>query len=421
MVTASPLFFDFSRYCPQPSCGEGVDALSRFCPYCGSSIVACPACPAANRLLARHCRACRTELAAEVWPLRAGLAASKVSFQTIRHLEAAHTPQRFGVEVMAQPVAADGLIIVPLATGAVALVSDTVGQMMGQIQVGETIAVAPALHCGFLYVASGKRVLAFDLARFLDQQLRLEPRPAWSVELAGQDVVQPLLSDDAAIYAMTRADGQMMLDALSTADGRRLWPQPARFAASHCLPPAMVSGRLLVITDAGLAYVISPADGHTYTSLNLGRQVARQVGPYVVGNRALIVDALNNVLEVVITDAGPLVNPLYNHRARVASLAASDDFIAIGHMAGVALLDARGHQLWSNNQMESVSVAPILAGHSLFVLDDAGNGLLFDVLNANPASRVRLFAGEVNTPPLLTHARVVALNAAGDLVMLKWS
>lgn len=421
MVTASPLFFDFSKYCPQPSCGEGVDALSRFCPHCGSGIVACPACPATNRLLARYCRACRTELAAEVWPIHTGLVASKVRFQTIRHLEAAYTPQRFGVEVMTQPVAGDGLIIVPLATGAVALVSDVVGQMMGQIQVGGTIAVAPALHCGFLYVASGNRVLAFDLARFLDQQLRLEPRPTWSVELAGQAIVQPLVRDEAAIYTMARDDGQMLLDALSATDGRRLWPQPARFATSRCLPPALVNGRLLVITDAGLVYVIRPEDGHIHTSLNVGRQIALQVSPYVVGNRALIVDALNNVLEVVVTDAGPLVNPLYNHRARVASLAASDDFIALGHMAGVALLDARGHQLWSNDQMESVSVAPIIAGQSLFVLDDAGNGLLFDVLNANPVTRIRLLAGEVNTPPLLTHARVVALNAAGDLVMLKWN
>src|ERR1051325_6887153 len=124
MVTASPLFFDFSNYCPQPSCGETVEASARFCPHCGASVTACPACCATNRLLARHCRACRTELAAEVWPIRAGLAASKVRFQTIHQLEATRAPQRLGVEVLAQPVAPDGLIIVPLATGAIALVSD---------------------------------------------------------------------------------------------------------------------------------------------------------------------------------------------------------------------------------------------------------------------------------------------------------
>jgi hypothetical protein len=422
MVAAS-LFFEFSKYCPQPSCGEPLQTGPRFCAQCGAGIINCHSCRSTNRLLALHCRACGEDLAAEVWPMHAGLKAGCLSFNTIHSIEDMRppTPHRLSARLLAPLIAADGVIVASLNNGSIALLDEARQGEIGRLQVPEPIAVTPAIDRGFLYVAAGKHIFAFDLPRYLDQQSKLDFRPAWSFAAEGSSIFQPLLIDKRAAYLVSQDGGRAILDAISSDGSGRAWTEPVRLDTYRVTPPVLVRDQLLIATAEGEVSVIDPIEGRVLDRFSIGRRVDLQVTPFVTGNQLLLVDTDNNVLELQVTGGRPLTSVLYGHRARITSLAASNDYIAIGHMAGLTLLTSRGRPKWSNDSMEPILVAPIIAGDSVFAIDSSGTGLLFDALRSNPKARVRLLSGEINTPPILTRSKIMAANGSGEVVAIAWS
>lgn len=426
MVT-SPILFEFSSYCPHLACGEPIEndtaAPVRFCPHCGADIINCASCRATNRLLAVRCRGCGRGLNSEVWPMQAGLFASVIAFNSIQSIDQSGpiVPFRLGARVLAQPVAADGLIAVPLDDGCVSIVSELHCRRVGRVSVGAPIAVTPALKNGFLFVGAGRKAFSFDLAAFMYQPSRLHLIPVWTFECAGSEIAQPLLADARSIYLLSRDGSEAILEAVAQLDGERVWAQPLRFSTSQTAPPLLIGERLMVITLAGEVSVIEPETGQVVESFPLGRRVAPQVPPFVIGNRALVADREGNLIQLLLSESGPLVTTIYNHGSRIASLSASEEFIAIGHMAGLTLLNSRGHLLWASDGTEAISVAPIIAGKSVFALDDSGTGLLFDSLRATPAGRVKLLSGEITLPPLMTRSRIAAVNGSGEVVAIGWS
>ena len=426
-MIASPILFELSSSCPHVGCGEAIDndagAASRACPRCAADIINCEFCRATNRLLAVHCRGCGRGLNSEVWPMQAGLAATAIAFASIQSIDQSRpvVPFRLGARILAQPVAADGVLALPLDDGSVSIVSELQCRQVGRVPVGAPVDVAPALKDGFLFVGAGRKAVCFDLAAFMDRPSRVDLKPVWTFECSGSEIVQPLLVDAGSIYLLSRDGSEAILEAVELVDGKQVWAQPLRFNTSQTAAPLAIRDRLVLITLAGEVSVIDPETGQIVESFPLDRRPAPQVPPFVTGNRALIADREGNLVQLLLIDSGPLVTTIYSHGSRIASLSANQEFIAIGDMAGLTLLNSRGHLLWASDGAEAISVAPIVAGKSVFALDDSGAGLLFNSLRATPAGRVKLLSGEISLPPVMTRSRIAAANAGGEVVTIEWS
>ncbi len=426
LMSSSPVLFEFSKYCPHLDCGEPLDidpaAPARFCVHCGSDITICSTCGATNRLLAVYCRGCGDHTHSEVWPMHAGLRANEIQLgpiQTVNQVQSPF-PRHLGSSVLAHSIAADGIIMAPLSDGAITLISEFSGKVIGQIPVHEKISVTPALNEGFLFVAVGNSVHSFDLAYFLRHATQSLPKPAWTYQTAGSVITDPLLIDNKSIYVTSKNDSNLILEAVSQATGVRAWPQYLLLGETNIIPPVMVGNYIIVVNQAGGAIVIDSQDGTTVQTFLLQRDPDLHVAPFVTGNRVLVADTNGGLHEIALTETGAVGTLIYSHQARIVSLTANEEHIVLGHTAGLTLLTSRGEHVWSNDSIDSISVQPILAGSSIFALDDSGMGLLFDVMRANPAVRVKMLSGDVITPPLMTKSRIAVTSASGDLVAIGW-
>ena len=59
-------------------------------------------------------------------------------------------------------------------------------------------------------------------------------------------------------------------------------------------------------------------------------------------------------------------------------------------------------------------------GEGLFAVDTEGNGLLFSERSSNPLMKVKLFAGKVRTPPIVTRSKIIAASGDGCVVAIDW-
>jgi hypothetical protein len=222
------------------------------------------------------------------------------------------------------------------------------------------------------------------------------------------------------VYLVTKEGEQILLDAVSRTDGSRAWPEPLRLGSSQMALPALINNLLVLTTLDGEVSIISCALGDIVDRFSLRSAIDPQVSPYVVNDRVLFADRRGSVLEISFSESGIFCNQLFGQRGRIFSLAASESYIAVGHMAGLTLLNSRGHLLWSNNSLEPVSVSPIIADKTIFAIDDSGLGLLFDALRSNPIERVKMLSGEITMPPLMTRSGIAAATADGELSLIDW-
>jgi outer membrane protein assembly factor BamB len=416
--------FQLWNYCPYLSCGERTEAgsESHFCGECGSAFNVCPNCEATNRLLAGFCRGCGRALQTDVWPMEPGLASSLIQRSSINFLGDLQPPfpVQLGVGVQVSPIATDGLIVIAQSDRTVVLLSEHTGKQLGTLFLASAIAVTPALRFGTLFVAGDNRLYAFDLANFLDQPSLQQLAPMWSFECENGSITQPLLIDEDAIYLFSHNSQQAILDAISQGNGAQLWPASLILDTNQTAPPLLVENQIVLITSDGQVTIVEATTGEIKQKFSLNARVDLQATPFVVGNRVFLSDPNGQIIELVLDRSGPLVNSLYDHRARVSSIAASHQFIALGHVSGLTLLSSRGNLQWTSDTLESISATPIIAGESIFVLDDSGNGLLFDALKSNPVVRVKLLSGEVGMSPLMTQSRIVVVGADGKVVALDW-
>jgi len=416
--------FQLWAYCPYLPCGERVesDSESRFCGECGSAFNVCHNCSSTNRLLAGFCRGCGQGLQTEVWPMEPGLASSSIQRSSINTLEEVQPPfpVHLGVGVQVSPIATDGLMVIAQSDRTVVLLSEHTGKRLGALTLPSAISVTPALRSGTLFVAGDDRLYAYDLANFLDQPSLQQLEPVWSYECENGSITRPLLIDEAAIYPFSRNSQQVVLHAVSQANGAQLWPVALVLDTNQIAPPLLVNNQLVLITSDGQVTIVETTTGEIKQKFLLNARVDLQATPFVVDNRVFLSDPSGQIIELVLDRAGPLINLLYHHRARVSSIAASRQFIALGHTSGLTLLSSRGNLQWTSDTLESISATPIIAGDSIFALDDSGNGLLFEALKSNPVVRVKLLSGEVGMSPLMTQSRIVVVGADGKVVALDW-
>jgi putative pyrroloquinoline-quinone binding quinoprotein len=421
--TNSPVF-ELWTHCPYLTCGEQTNAglQTHICGQCGNAFNVCDHCRATNRLLSIHCRGCGQKLATQTWPMETGLYWSSIPRPTIKSIEAVHVPfpinLRVGVQV--SPVACDGLIVICNTNGGVIVISEYTGERLLEFSVGSQIAVTPALRNGMLFVATANEFHAFDLAAYLDQPSRGHITPAWSFSCGAETISQPLLADDTAVYVLTQNSLQTVLYAVSQEDGIEIWPSPLVLHPEQAGCPLLVQDQVVLVSPPSSVTVVAAATGDVTQTFSLNRLVDQQVTPFVTGNRVFLSDPTGHIFEIVFDRSGPLINPLHDAGSRISTIAASNEYLVLSHLAGVTLLSSRGALLWTGEIMESVSTVPIISGESFFVLDDGGNGLLFEMLKTNPIQRMRLLPGEIGLSPLRTQSHIVVVGAEGKVVALKW-
>jgi hypothetical protein len=354
--------------------------------------------------------------------METGLHWSSIPRTTIKSIEAVQVPFpiNLGVGVQVSPVACDGLIVICNTNGGVVVISEYTGERLLEFSVGSQIAVTPALRNGMLFVATANEFHAFDLAAYLDQPSRGHITPAWSFSCGAETISQPLLADDTAVYVLTQNSLQTVLYAVSQEDGTEIWPSPLVLHPEQAGCPLLVQNQVVLVSPPSSVTVVAAATGDVTQTFSLNRQVDQQVTPFVTGNRIFLSDPAGHIFEIVFDRSGPLINPLHDAGSRISTIAASNEYLVLSHLAGVTLLSSRGALLWSSEIMESVSTVPIISGESFFVLDDGGNGLLFETLKTNPIQRMRLLPGEIGLSPLRTQSHIVVVGAEGKVVALKW-
>lgn len=421
--TNSPAF-ELWNYCPYLTCGERTNAGTegRFCGQCSSAFNVCHKCRATNRLLADFCRGCGEELLANAWPLESGLRSPGIELHSIHALQAIEPPFpiQLGAGIPVPPIAADGLLLISLTNGRIVLLGEQSGRQIGALSVPGGIAVTPALHSGTLFVASDKSLYSFDLSAFLDQPSLQQLTPVWSYDSDSERIIQPVLLDENAVFILGAKSRGSVLSAVSQRGGSPVWSEPIELDTELTTPPLLVGTTLVVITIDGKVTMVEASNGNVSQTFPLNRRVNLQATPFVIDNRIILSDLEGHIFELVLTPSGPLINPLFSHHSRISSIAASAHYIALGHMAGVTLLSSRGLLHWTSDTLESVSTTPIVAGESVFVLDDEGSGLLFDVLKSNPLGRMKLLSREGALSPLITQSRIVTVSADGMVVAIGW-
>lgn len=416
--------FELWNYCPYLGCGERMNASGRStsCGQCGSPFNVCHKCGVGNRLLASFCRGCGEKQEIEVWPMEAGLRSDVIERSSVNSVGdvQAPFPLQLGSGVQVSPIAADGLIVIAQSDGSVALISEYTGSRIGTLSIGSPVLVTPALESGVLFLATGSELRAYDIAGFLDERALQELAPMWTTECEGEAITQPLVVDGEAVYCLTRSGQQAILYSIAQSNGGQRWKTEFALGKQQMGPPLLVGDQIVLINTAGEVSLLQPSTGEIKKAFSLNRALDPQVQPSVVDHRIYLSDPKGYIFELVLSGSGPLINSLYDCNSRVSSIAASPHYIAVGHMAGITLLSSRGHEIWSTDISESVSTIPIIAGESVFALDDSGNGLLFNVLRANPERRMKLLPGEVGMAPLITHSRIVVVGADGKVVAFPW-
>lgn len=423
-MSAPAPFFELWKYCPQLACGEVLEAEGGAhgdaCPHCGAGFKRCTECRATNRLLVDFCRGCGRHFESQGVYAQTGLTTARAHLPAINELGATKL-LNLGADVAAQPLAADGLVFVPRLDGFVSVVHAAAGKVVGQLFVGGRIEVAPALAGGVLFVAAGTRLHAFDLIDFLDQPASQNFKPAWTYETAGEYITQPVVADDRTVFIVSKRGDAGVVEAVSQETGQAVWPAPAEVATVMTLPPVLLKGQLVLVTQGRDVYSFHQQTGQAAVS-KINFEVDVAVSPAVTGDdRFLLADVSGYIFEVHADSPRAGAIPVYDHRNPVTSIAASEDFIVYGHRSGLALLSAHGDRRWAYDSFETVTATPALSGTSIFAIDDAGNALLFATLNANPKTKLRLLpGGEVRTPAIIAGRHIIAASADGKLVTIEW-
>lgn len=427
VAPAQSFHIHYARHCPQLACGERLadSPTANSCSHCGLSYRVCVVCQATNRVLAGFCRACRAPRSSLVWAHHAGLRDERMKTVLPQSFGATSFYQ-LGAEVLAAPLAADGIIIIADSAGDVTLIDERLAKKIGSFKASAgAIKVTPAYASGMLFVATETELLAFDLLDALDGETdALSLVPVWRVEAKGI-IKQPPIRDEQNVYFVheTQPGGShshnVMLTACRQLDGAQLWSVNFAEASKANLPAVLFNGTICLVADAGHVFLVERDTGK-YEFFKLEYQIDAQVTPFVSGNRVLIVSEGGRVFEIVKEPRGTLVNQLHDHETRVTTIAAGDGYIVLGHTSGVTLLGERGKHKWSCTTIESVSVTPLPMQNGFLAIDDAGSVLLFHTLQANPIVKQKFITETVYTPPIATAEHFIVASYEGRVGFIRW-
>jgi hypothetical protein len=328
-------------------------------------------------------------------------------------------PVRLPSETGSSPIAVEGLIIVAARDNGIYLVNEQSGALVETLQLSGVVGVTPAIHAGTLFATSLFKVTAFDLAACLAQGGAGRGAQRWDWR-APAPISQPLLLDSHTQTLYVCAEE--WLCALQQENGHPRWNKPLELPALPLAPPLLVAGHILVFLENGEVALVGTEIGALLEHVALPYRVEPAVQPFALSDRAVYADPTEKgrICEIAVTQYGLGVNQLFTNGSRVTSLAASEEFIALGHLAGLTLMDRAGTRLWRNDDVEAISTPPIVAGQSIFALNDLGQGLLFGIEQSTPKVRRKMLSGVASWPPMLLQHSLAAVSADGQLAVIGW-
>lgn len=428
MATPATLVAD-GHACPYPDCTAPrpvEKTAERRCAGCGQSFTLCAACGGTNRVLATFCRKCGKPLENDHEPLTKGLRPAAVR-PTIHALlrPSADDPNKqppprclqLAAAVPAAPLAVEGLLLIPQDDGTLLLLHESDGSHAGRVRVPQPVRVTPALDAGTLWLAGTNTVYALDLAEFLHQPTGTAPHFRWQWPGVGE-ITQPLLLTPAGLFVCLTDGADTKVYGLGRESGQLLWD--VRVTEPLITAPLELADELLLLGERE-ARIVNAQTGAVVHHFLLPVRVKTDVLPWATAGRVLYADTQGRLMEILLTAGTWELNPVHAHRAGITSLAASEKYIALGHLAGLTLLDSQGGLLWSNDDLDTITVPPLISGESVFVLDAAGQGLLFNTLQSTPTQRGKFLAGGwFFWPPLLLRHNLITVSEGGAIAIADW-
>lgn len=419
------MYVNYATRCPQRDCIQELDNSTSHvisqCSTCKSFLTRCLECRSTNRLLAVYCRACGERLENSLRPMHLGISNFTDRQESIGRL-GEFVIKSLGGNVIAQMLAAEGVIIVAFTNGEINLLSEE-GDLIFSFKIEDrspNITLTPALIDGYLYILSGENLLAYDLASALENKDRTILRVEWKASIAKSIIHSPIVVDEKYVFVLDKSCGKATVKAFNRLDGQPAWEYPIDVDPGSYVH-LLISGQFLItITQSGFIQVIRNANGHPDYQTRHQRKLSLNVAPYVSRNEIVFIDEEQDIYKLLITHQ-PSVRKIYSIGQSPNCLALSDKYIAVGIDAGLILLRSDGTFLWSNSSLDTISVTPIIAGDSIFALGKANQGYLFGRSSDNikSSNNFGTNVGEVIIPPVITRQHILIATKGGKLVSCK--
>jgi outer membrane protein assembly factor BamB len=279
--------------------------------------------------------------------------------------------------VVASPVLAAGLVVVPCLDGRLVFVDAVSGRRIHEGRVGSAVESSPVVDDRTLHVGNDDgEIVGIDIA---------SGRETYRTRVGGLVRSSPLLLDGRVIAGVVDAKGTGQAVALDAATGKVVW---SRRLGAVFSSPARAGGHVLVGSDDGSLHALEPATGAVAWSHALGGKV--RATPAVSGEIAIAADFDGRVVAVRIADGSRVwVQELGHTVYSSPSLASGLCVLGChdGHIHGLSFDD--GQPRFEVQTRGPVVASPIAAGERIIVGSTDGDLYLVD-LAGSVLQRVRL-------------------------------
>ncbi len=318
--------------------------------------------------------------------------------------------------VIASPVAADGVAVIPLGDGQLVAVDATDGTVRWQVDIPDTDASGVVTGDHVVVVARDGTMAAHALD---------DGAVAWSVDLGGRVRSSPLLVDQRLVVGV----GDEVV-AVSARDGTTVWATPVdgRIDGS-----AALAGDLVVIGDtANQLWALEADSGDVAARVDLGPVVDDTFVPGIAATPTvtddLVVVASTNGT-VLAADPATLAarwtvdlgDPVYTSMA--VTVDGTVGIVATAAGTVVALSLDGGEVVWEVDVGNSVYASPTITGDddaTVLALEEGGSLVGLDPANGD--ERWRTPVGEdgnyMSSTPIVVDGTIVVGTNTGDVVGL---
>ena len=302
--------------------------------------------------------------------------------------------------IVASPVLAAGLVIVPCLDGRLVFLDAVSGRCLHETRVGSAVESSPAVDDRTLHVGNDDgEIVGIDV---VSGQERYRTKVGRLVRSS------PLLAGNKLIAGVVDAKGTGQVVALDMRSGKLSW---GRRLGAVFSSPARAGGQVLLGSDDGSLHALDPAKGTTVWSHVLGGKV--RATPAVAGEIAVAADFDGRVVAVRIKDgsrvwAQELGHTVYSSPCLAGGLCVFG--CHDGHIHGLSLQD--GQRRFEVQTRGPVVGSVVAAGDRFIVGSTDGDLYLLDSAG-EVVQRLRLSPQGIQSSPAFDGAGLVVGSGTG--------